>query len=384
MPRPGIEVTTRADRARRGAPTDTGVLFIAGPTSTTGQVGKVTRLDRISDYGPAGLGTRSGAGTALYDYLDTAFAEGLATAYVSALAPTDAGNPTTIDTVSEALAVLTADLGPGQVTAAGYADADRAAVDGALLDHAAAANRTALLDGGPANDTVTELVTLAGTLSARANADRGGLFAGTVSVPGVAGSTTTRSVPLTAAVAGLIARGDSRGTVADAPAGERGYFDYVLSVEQTFTDDQRTALTEAGVNIARQTPNGGPQLYGFRGVSADETWQFLTNQRLRMSQVARLGARAEQVLFRSIDGEGRLLAELRSLLLAELDADYRAGALFGRTAEDAYDVDVSPAVNRPETIANGEVYATVLARYSPFTELARIDLVKAAVGGPAF
>lgn len=379
MPRPGIEVTSRAERARRGAPTDTGVLFLAGPTSTTGTVGTPVKLERIADYADAGLGVRSGNATGTYDYLETFFAEGGATAYVLST-----GTAITAAAITTALATAGRNLGPGQVAAVGHAAADVGTVHQALLDHAADRNRSALLDPAATTLTVTDLTTLATSTGTRNNADRGALFVGNVSIPAVAGSQTLRVVPPSALVAGLIARNDAAASVNDAPAGDRGYSRYAVDVAPTFTDTDRTTLNTNRVNVVRRGFDG-VQLYGFRGAQSTSTdWQFFTNQRLRMALTARMEARAEQFLFRSIDGRGRLLGELRAVLLGELDREFQRGALFGETAADAYDVDVSPAVNTTTTLRNGEVYATVSARFSPYAELVRIDLIKAAVGGPAF
>ena len=55
---------------------------------------------------------------------------------------------------------------------------------------------------------------------------------------------------------------------------------------------------------------------------------------------------------------------------------YVAGALYGPEPSDAYSVDVGPAVNTEETIANGELHAVLRVRMSPFAELVVIEIVK--------
>jgi hypothetical protein len=60
-------------------------------------------------------------------------------------------------------------------------------------------------------------------------------------------------------------------------------------------------------------------------------------------------------------------------------AYYNAGALFGETPQDAFDVDTSSAVNTIETIAAGEVHATIRVKCSPAAEWVRIDVVKVPV-----
>lgn len=362
MTAPGVTVTSRAERARRGAPTDTGPLFLVGPTAT-GTEGEVVRLESFGDYVTV-LGGRTGEAAATSDYLETYFAEGGAVAYVV---------PQGVASLADSLEAFSRDLGPGQVAAVG---AEAAADHVALMAHAATANRTALLDA-PDGTTAAAAVTLFATSRTEPGADRSGAFVGWLDVPGVGGSGATRSVPPSALVAGLIARNDARYSVNDAPAGDRGYARYALTARAgRFTDAERSALNDGGVNPVRQGFDG-PQLYGFRSVSSDEAWRFLSNSRLRMALEARLAARAEQFLFRTVDGKGYVLAELRGVLLAELAAEYQRGALYGATADEAYDVTVDAD---PTTLAAGEVYGVAEARFSPYAERVRLDLVKAALG----
>lgn len=369
MPAPGVTVTSRAERARRGAPTETGPLFLIGPTAT-GTAGEVYRLESHSDY-VTELGGRTGDAAATSDYVETYFGEGGSTAYVLPR-NTATGAPA----LADQLGAFSRDLGPGQVAAIG---ATTAADHAALAGHADAAKRTALLDA-PDGATAADAVTLFGPSRTVVGADRSGAFVGWLDVPGVAGSGATRAVPPSAFVAGLIARNDARFSVNDAPAGDRGYGQFALTARAgRFTDADRASLNDGGVNPVRQGFDG-PQLYGFRSVSSDGAWKFLTNGRLRMALEARLAARAEQFLFRTVDGKGLVLAELRGVLLAELAAEYQRGALFGETAEDAYDVTVDAD---PARLADGEVFGSAVARFSPFAERVRLDLVKAPLGaGP--
>jgi phage tail sheath protein FI len=372
VPTPGVIVTSRAERARRGAPTDSGVAFIVGPTSA-GTANEPVELSRFADYNTEGLGTRTGGAAVVADAVETYFAEGGAKAYVVRMATADEAG------LTAALAALPAELGPGQVFAPGQ---NTAAAHAALLDHAAATNRTALLDA-PQDATAADAVALFAPSRALGNAERGGAFVGWPLIPAVAGGSGTRAVPPSALVAGLIARTDARFGVNQPPAGDLGYAQLAVGVSgPRFTDAERGDLDDGGVNPVRMGFDG-PQLYGFTGLSADERWQFLSNQRLRMALTAELSALGEQFLFRQIDGKGRLLHELRGVLLAAMERHYKRGALFGATPEAAYDVDVSPAVNTPQTIAAGEVYAAAEYVPAPFAERVRIDLVAGAVGTSA-
>lgn len=355
MPAPGVSVLSDVQRVLRGAPTDTGVLFMAAPFSA-GTAGVAHKLSSMADYA-ATLGTRTGAATAAYDAAEVFFAEGGATLYASRMSGTD------YDTVTEALAVFKKDLGPGQVIAPGDTTAHAA-----LLAHASTHNRVALLAGG-----------------------------GSIVIGPVPGASTNRNVAPDAFAAGLIARSDALRSVNDAPAGDRGYLRAAIDVVTPtvsdvtalattargstgaeygaiftagrFTDTERATLDEAGVNPFVVGING-VQLYGFSALPADT---FFTNARLRMALTARLNSVAQQFVFRTINDE--LRGAFRSVILAELDREYKAGQLYGDTPEDAYDVDVSDAVNTPATIAAGQLLARAWYVPGPFAERVQINLL---------
>lgn len=475
MTRPGVEVRSRADRPRRGAPTDTGVLFVAGITQR-GVPSVPTRVSSFAQFVDA-FGPRQSY-SVLADSLETFFAEGGAEAQVvrvvgpaavkasrnltnsvaansvkvEAIGPGDYANSFTVEVVlgsgadlrtliirdgatelerfvdvdkaasavvaalatsryvrgtnmaapapdvavqaaaalaggtddrasitdahyTAALALFTRNLGPGQVALPGRTTV---AAHTSLLAHARDNNRTALLDAADASNEAA-LTALVGPVRVLPGSEHGGLFGFWVTIPGASGSTSTRTVPGSAFVAGLIARNDGSDGPNGAPAGDRGVARFALDVSGgALTDAARGRLTELGVNLAR-IGTAGVQLYGFRSVTTDAAWKFLTWQRLRMWHTARLQEVGEGFLFRDVDGRGALLAEMRGALLGVLAEDYAADRLFGETPEDAFDVDVSDGVNTPTTLEAGDVYAVAWARYSPFAELVRIDLVKAAV-----
>lgn len=365
MTRPGVNITSVAVRPRRGAPTDTGTAFFVGPTSTGPTTGFV-KIERAADYAGS-FGSRTGAAANISDAVELFFAEGGSVAYIARTVT--GGTPRT---VTDALGAFPADLGPGQVLAPGDSTT---ATWGALLTHAADTNRTALLDAAQDADA-TALDTAATTVQGLANAHYGGLWAGWPQIGAAAGGTGLRAVPPSALIAGLIARQDAAtGDPTEAPAGNAGYSRIGVGVSgPVFTDAQRTALTADGVNTVR-VGFDGVQNYGFRSTTLLPEWSQLTAHRTRMMLVARLRALGEQFLFRGIDGQGFLLAEFAGTLTGELNRLYLLGALFGENADDAYLVDVGPAVNTPASIAAGELHAVVLARVSPFAEQVAIDLV---------
>jgi hypothetical protein len=177
--------------------------------------------------------------------------------------------PLVVDaTIAAGLARITRAWGPGQIfVAAPAALAEAADTYTALLSHAAANNRIALLQA-PANSTATALGTIADSLDTDPNARYGALFAPGVIVPGLTAG-TTRTVPASAVVAGIIARNDAGFTANEAAAGVNGESRFATDVAVSYTDAERTTLNTKGVNAVRLM-YGGVRVYGYRTL-ADPT-----------------------------------------------------------------------------------------------------------------
>lgn len=282
----------------------------------------------------------------------------------------------TDDERGAAIGAFDDDLGPGQVA---WPGATTEALHTVLIDHAAARNRFALLD---APDSGTPA-----TLEAAADAQRlatlapeyGGLFAPWVTVPGVVNA-TTRTLPPSAIVAGLMAAVDEGGSANVPAAGEAGRVPYALGLSQTFTDAEHEDLNGSGVNILKDV-YGGVRLYGYRTLADPEepAWLGIGNQRLRMQITAEADAIGEQFMFAQIDGRGVTIAEFGGSLTGMLNQFFTSGSLYGNDPGEAFRVDVGPAVNTPETIANGELRAVLSLRMSPFAEMVTIEIVKVPI-----
>jgi len=427
--RPGVDVISRALPPPRSAPTDTGVAFVLGATATgiTPAPPSVALVRSMTEY-VAVFGDRgSGAGQATYDAADAYFREGGNQLYVSRLNPgttldaearelppedelakmsrneldalaTDFGLdpapfatksdlvaafadiPTELaadPTITAALAALPESYGPGQIF---IADATLAAVtanQSALLAHALACNRVALLS---CIDGTATVLTNAGTaLQADANARYGALFAPSAILPGVVAG-TTRFVPYSAVEAGIIARNDVSYSPNQSAAGELGQSMFALDVNGHYTDLEYQNLNAAGVDMARLI-YGGVRTYGYRtcvNPSSAPSWLMLGWARLNMAIVAEANAIGEHYVFSQLDGRGHTLSEFGGELSAMLLGYYNDGALYGTTPEEAFLVDVGSSVNTPTTIANGELHATLSVRMSPAAEWVVIEIVKVA------
>jgi hypothetical protein len=355
-----------------------------------------TLIQSLDQY-IAVYGARTG-GAPLYDAADVFFREGGAKLWVSAVPTTPSffaepveapksKKAAEADAEVEPLALTPAQLtaaldlfvdsyGPGQVSCPGSVDPT---VNHYLLQHAMDHNRVALIESPPAADAPT-LISYAAAYKTDVGAIRGALFAPLGIFPGVA-TGTTRSIGWTAVVAGSIARNEGRGLNPNIPAaGVNGGSSFALDVEKRYVDTDYTNLNANSVNMA-QYRWGALETFGWRTIAdpvAQAAWWSLGFARLRMAIEADCGAVAERYVFTEIDGRGLTIADFGSDLRAVLVPYYEAGALYGDTVDDAFQVNVGPAVNTPTTIANGELHAVLEVRMSPFAEYVVIEIVKVA------
>jgi phage tail sheath protein FI len=281
-----------------------------------------------------------------------------------------------------ALDRLPSALGPGQVIAPGRTtDAAHAQ----LLQHAADKNRVALLD---APDTNTKATLIQSAVNSRLNGRYGSLWAPWYKMAGITPG-TTRTVPPSVIMAGIIARNDGLGLSPNSPSAgdERGLsriasgLSHPTVSEVGWTASDRNDLTLAGVNVIRNI-RGGIEAYGYRSLAdpvGDRSWVNFGNVRLRMAIVAQANAILENYLFDEIDGRNFLMNDLKGALTGMLVDFYNLGSLYGETPDKAFYVDVGNQINTPTTIANRELHAVITLRMSEFAEYVELVLVKRAI-----
>lgn len=365
--RPGSLFERRADRAVPGFPTDTGTAFFAG-LAETGPTDAAVRCDSFDDYVDT-FGGRASTAATLSDSVEAFFGEGGSTAWVARV--DDATTPDDADWAA-ALALFAYNLGPGQIAAPGRTTTT---AHQQLLDAAVAGNRTALLDA-PFEETKANLITLAAAVDDATGAERAGLFAQWLQVPdAVAG--TDRFVPPSPVVAGLCARSDVVNDAGRQPIADNGRLQYAIAAANTFSDADGTDLYEdAAVNVFLDDPLG-LRLYGFRSVTTDDRWYELNANRLFMAFEARSRAQDEAFIGRRINSTtiGDYGAAKEALALEF----YSAGALYGTTPEESFQVVTASPVNTAATAQARELAAHVFLRVAESVEIARTVTVKVPV-----
>jgi phage tail sheath protein FI len=405
--RPGVDVFSRALPVPPTVPTDTGVGFLIGPNLATGGPPNPPNpglLHSMTDFVNV-YGDRQGQEVS-YDAADVFFREGGAALYMGSttipagLLATQKSRGAKSEATSEdapaqqvadpgiaaALAALTKDLGPGQVFIADPVLAADVANQSAILAHAAATNRVALLS--TTDGDATTLTAAATALHSDANAQYGALFAPSAIVPGVTPG-TTRTVPWAAVAAGIMARNDASNNPNVPSAGDLGISLYAMGLfapSPGYTDTDFSNLNGAGCNMARVI-YGVIETYGYRSIVDPTSQLFVTwgqfgNVRLNMAITAQAEAIGESYVFTQLDGRGVTIGDFGSELSSMLTDFYTAGALYGDTAQDAFSVNVGPNVNTPTTITNGELHAILEVCMAPMAEWVVIEIVKVPITQP--
>jgi hypothetical protein len=270
------------------------------------------------------------------------------------------------DVIEDGLALLTPDLGPGQVAAPGYTTE---AIHTHLVAHGVASTRTPILD---AEDTATaaDLLTDAGTLRALAGSRHAGLFAPWIVVPGITAG-TTRTVAPSAVMLGLIAARDRQAGHSNvAVAGPAGKSGYAIGVSQTYSDTDRADLNSAGVNVAIMD-EGAVTNYGYRTLAnpvTEPSWLALSSARLMMDLAFGTKTVLKRKEFAKLDAQGESRSSAEGTILAEVVTPrWTDRAIFGETPEDACSVVVEQDVN-PEDGSVGKLTGNLAAKPTPFAE----------------
>jgi phage tail sheath protein FI len=292
----------------------------------------------------------------------------------------DRANITTTQWV-EALDRFLPDFGAGQVAAPGITT--DAVLDAVRAHAAAAGDRVAFGDYEDTN-VVATLLARAADDRAESDARYGAPFGPWAQVPPLLPGAPPRTVPYSAVQMGLEAANAAAGrTAAEPAAGDLGAHPWVLGLTQDpWTEDERAQLNDAGFNVAR-LHRGAVRTYGYSTLAdpngPDQGWTSLAHARLNMQIVAGAREIGERYMFKLIDGKGFARADFAADLTGFLTELWRKGALYGATAQEAFRVDTSDAVNTPETLNGRKLIAVIAIRPSPHSEFVEIPVYAAPI-----
>ncbi|NYI03888.1 phage tail sheath family protein [Allostreptomyces psammosilenae] len=162
-------------------------------------------------------------------------------------------------------------------------------------------------------------------------------------------------VPPSGHIAGVWARNDDARGVHKAPANEviRG----AVALQTQITKGEHDLLNPIGVNCVRAFPGRGIRVWGARTLSSDPAWRYLNVRRLFNYLEESILNGTQWVVFEPNDDA--LWARIRRTISAFLVSEWRKGALFGLTPDEAFYVKCDRETNPAESIDAGQVVCEV-------------------------
>ena len=162
-------------------------------------------------------------------------------------------------------------------------------------------------------------------------------------------------VPPSGHVAGIWGRNDDTRGVHKAPANEviRG----VVSVACDLTSREQEMLNPVGVNCLRAFAGRGIRVWGARTLSSDPEWRYVNVRRLFNYLEESILNGTQWVVFEPNDHA--LWARVRRTITAFLTNEWRKGALFGLTPDEAFYVKCDSETNPPEIVDAGQLVCEI-------------------------
>jgi hypothetical protein len=142
-------------------------------------------------------------------------------------------------------------------------------------------------------------------------------------------------------VCGIIARSDAFKGVHKAPANE--IVNGALGVERRLNKIDHGLLNLAGINVVEQSGVGRPVLMGARTTASDLNWLHVSTRRLFLYLEESIQEGIGWAVFEP--NNLQLWQKLRRSIGDFLTTEWRNGALFGKTAEEAFYVRIDESLN---------------------------------------
>jgi len=154
---------------------------------------------------------------------------------------------------------------------------------------------------------------------------------------------------------GIYARTDSERGVFKAPANEivRG----ALDLSADLKDNDQNDLNPRGVNVIRRFPGRGIRIWGARTITSDALWKYISVRRLFIFLERSIYEGTQWVVFEPNDPQ--LWARVTDTIRIFLRAQWRLGALFGRTEEQAFFITCDERVMSQDDILNGRLICEI-------------------------
>jgi phage tail sheath protein FI len=166
---------------------------------------------------------------------------------------------------------------------------------------------------------------------------------------------TRTTVPPGGHALGIYARTDIERGVFKAPANEivRGALDVRFEVN----DGKQEVLNPRGVNAIRSFTSRGIRVWGARTLSSNGLWKYLSVRRLFIFLERSIYEGTQWVVFEPNDD--RLWARVKDTIRLFLRSQWRAGALFGRTEDEAFFITCDRTTMTQDDILNGRLICEI-------------------------
>lgn len=168
-------------------------------------------------------------------------------------------------------------------------------------------------------------------------------------------------IPPSGHIAGIFSRSDSKVGVFKAPANEevRGALDLGIRIESKIIIDNRIQdqLNPEGINCLRAFPGRGIRVWGARTLSRDPDWRYVNVRRLVLTLNRWIEMNMAWAAFEP--NTPQLWVRIKRELNTYLTELWRAGALFGQTADQAFFVQCDSETNPPQIREAGQAVTLI-------------------------
>jgi len=156
-------------------------------------------------------------------------------------------------------------------------------------------------------------------------------------------------------LAGIYARTDTNRGVFKAPANE--VIRSIRGFEASITKREQDLLNPRRINALRYFPGRGNRVWGARVLTSDDAWKYVPVRRLFLMIEESIDEATQWVVFEPNDE--RLWSRVRQSIERFLFTQWRLGALFGATAEEAYYVVCDRSTMSQDAIDNGQLICEI-------------------------
>lgn len=164
-----------------------------------------------------------------------------------------------------------------------------------------------------------------------------------------------QEVPPGGHVLGIYSRTDDQRGVFKAPANEivNGALDVLYPINHGTQD----VMNPRGVNAIRRFPDRGIRVWGARTLSSNGLWKYVSVRRLFAFLEHSIYIGTQWVVFEPNDD--RLWARVKDTIRLFLRSQWRQGALFGRTEDEAFFITCDRTTMSQDDILNGRLICEI-------------------------